>query len=133
MKSHKDQQNYEEFVDNKPVPIPEMTMSNLLLEKIPTVGYMGHKPIYRDPIINIGSHNSHHFDLSTTKAEFNPEDAKGLSKGFAATLGNQEDKTIPVVGYRGFMPGIKARNFHGKPFRECAVNSIKVHETNKAQ
>ncbi len=26
------------------------------------------------------------------------------------------------------MPGFKARNFHGKSFRECAANSVKLLE-----
>lgn len=108
-----------------------MTMSNLLMANIPTVGYMGHKPVYRGPIINVGSHGGHHFDLSGTRAEFNPEDAKGLSQGFATVFEKPEDKKIPVVGYRGFMPGIKARNFHGKSYRECAANSIQLQENNK--
>ena len=98
-------------------------MSNLLLQKIPTVGYMGHKPTYREPIINIGSLGIHHFDLSSTKAEFNPASTKTLSKGFATAFNFNDDKNIPVVGYRGFMPGMKARNFHGKPFRECRNRS----------
>lgn len=132
MKSQKDQQNFEEYVDNKGQPETEMTMSSLLRANIPTVGYMGHRPVYRKPIVNVGAHGGHHFDLSSTKAEFNVEDAKGLSEGFAKALDSPKDKKIPVVGYRGFMPGIKARNFHGKSYRECAVNSIKVLENNMA-
>jgi len=108
-----------------------MTISNLLKAKIPTVGYMGHRPIYREPIINVGSHGGHHFDLSGTKPEVKPEDVKGLSKGFATMFEHDDEKKIPIVGYRGFLPAVKARNFHGKSYRECAVNSLKVLECTK--
>lgn len=41
---------------------------------------------------------------------------------------------LPVVGYRGFMPGYHAQNMHGKAFRELAVQSKRfANLTQKAE
>ena len=89
--------------------------------------------MYRKPIVAIGAQDGHHFDLATTKAVFDAETAKELPEGFANVMTPEDDKKIPIAGYRGFMPGMKARNFHGKTFRECAVNSLKLAENMKSQ
>ncbi len=134
LKSKKDEEHYNQYVETKArATSPSVFTNNPLLASVPTVGYMGHKPLYRKPIIGIGAQEGHHFDLTTTKAAFDAETLKGVSAGFANVIKPEDEKKLPVAGYRGFMPGMKARNFHGKTFRECAANSLKLFETVKSQ
>ena len=56
---------------------------------VPTVGYMGHRPVYRPPIISIGAQDGKQFDLATTKGVYSMEEeaAKGtIPEGFAQVL-----------------------------------------------
>eukprot|EP00829_Urostomides_striatus_P007445 TRINITY_DN1835_c0_g1_i4.p1 TRINITY_DN1835_c0_g1~~TRINITY_DN1835_c0_g1_i4.p1 ORF type:complete len:296 (+),score=66.01 TRINITY_DN1835_c0_g1_i4:1-888(+) len=137
LKSTKDKEHFEQYVKpasaNEPAPAPT---GNPYLLNVPTVGYMGHRPVYRPAIVAIGAQEGKHFDLATTKAVYSMEEeaAKGtIPQGFAETLKPETEKNIPIVGYKGFMPGFKARNFHGKTFRECAANSLKLLNTLKGQ
>ena len=59
---------------------------NPRLASIPTVGYMGHRPVYRKPIGSIGSLEGQHFDLTTTKAGAKEGMTEGVAQGFVETL-----------------------------------------------
>jgi len=132
LKSKKDTEQFEQIIE-KNARATTGSFTNPLLASIPTVGYQGHKPMYRKHIVSIGAEGGQHFDLTTTKAVFEAETLKGVSEGFANVLKKDEEKKLPIAGYRGFMPGMKARNFHGKTFRECAANSLKLFEAVKSQ
>lgn len=91
LKSTKDKEQFEQYVKpasaaNEAAPAPT---GNPYLMNVPTVGYMGHKPVYRPAIVSIGAQEGKHFDLATTKAVYNLEEeaAKGtIPQGFADTL-----------------------------------------------
>ena len=66
--------------------------SNPFLVTVPTVGYMGHKPVYRKPITSIGPQNDQHFDLTTTKGVYTIEqDAArtGVPQGFVQAVAKE--------------------------------------------
>mmetsp|Transcript_13150 Transcript_13150/g.14780 ORF Transcript_13150/g.14780 Transcript_13150/m.14780 type:complete len:95 (-) Transcript_13150:47-331(-) len=58
------------------------------------------------------------------------------SGGFKSTIDkrtdlSQKDIKLPVVGYTGHRPGNKAQNFHGKPFKECSMQSKWIEHMTK--
>ncbi len=65
------------------------TTGNPFLATVPTVGYMGHKPVYRQPIVSITGQEGQHFDLAITKAanDFERDVGQaGVSQGFVKAL-----------------------------------------------
>ncbi len=86
-----------------------------------------------------------YLDVSPLKAKLrsggNPDlratDAyQNLSDGFKKTIDKKTDFSekavqIPVVGYTGHRPGNKAQNFHGKPFKECTMQSKWIEHMTK--
>ena len=99
LKSTKDQEHFAQYT-MPPVPAqsatPMMTTSNPFLAAVPTVGYMGHKPVYRKPIVSICGQDGQHFDLAMTKAANNLErDQAGLSQGFVQAL--QKEVTVSTT------------------------------------
>ncbi len=76
-------------------------------------------------------HKADQFDFSGTQHRWVNRDMtqtagyQTLSDGFKRVFDNARPKSVvlPVVGYRGFMPGYQAQNMHGKAFRELAVQS----------
>ncbi len=76
---------------------PAATYNNPMMAMIPTVGYMGHVPVYRKPICAIGADSGQqYFDLSTTKEGHDQatvvSEAKkcGLSEGFRKVVEKQD-------------------------------------------
>lgn len=61
---------------------------------------------------------------------------KNLSTGFQKVIDKKTDLSekpisIPVVGYTGHRPGNKAQNFHGKPFKDCTMQSKWIEHMTK--
>ena len=96
LKSNRDNEHFKQFVKGPSAPTQDIkektfssTTSNPMLASIPTVGYMGHKPIYRPHIVAIGAQDGKHFDLATTRGVYNIEDeaTKGnVAPGFAKAI-----------------------------------------------
>ena len=79
--------------------------SKNILDKIPTVGYMGNSPTYRSPIVTITKNSS----LNNFTPNINPEE--------------NSIHCIPVVGYTGYRPKIRAENLHSKNFRDMTIQT----------
>jgi hypothetical protein len=98
LKSIRDQEQYTQFMNKtggataaqKAATASVSSLSsNPFLVNVPTVGYMGHKPVYRKPITAIGPQNDQHFDLATTKSVYSPsQDAAktGAAQGFIESV-----------------------------------------------
>lgn len=145
----KDKQEFEEYFNTMgidPIELARLPTEPRAIDELPTVGYCGSQSLYRHNLIKkMGGTN--YLDVSPLKAKLRSvsnfelrgtQNYQNLSSGFQKIIDEKTDLTkkqikLPVVGYTGHRPGNKAQNFHGKPFKECTMQSKWIeHMTGKA-
>ena len=118
---------------------------------LPTVGYQGHKSMYRMPTTQVNHRKDPFFNINPLRPKLNTrditenEDFKNLSETQKSALNSTKyremlglpDNTemkLPVVGYTGHRMGYRSQNFYGKNFKDCSIQSkvvSKMADANK--
>eukprot|EP01016_Furgasonia_blochmanni_P025217 TRINITY_DN2714_c0_g1_i5.p1 TRINITY_DN2714_c0_g1~~TRINITY_DN2714_c0_g1_i5.p1 ORF type:complete len:269 (+),score=53.25 TRINITY_DN2714_c0_g1_i5:64-870(+) len=98
------------------------------IDRMPIVGYQGFRPVYMHPLRvakrRVG-------DGVEPLAEGTQDNYRAMRETFKESVlaskddlvQKLEDTKIPVVGYAGFVPGVKAKNMYGKSYNEIASAS----------
>ena len=114
----RDKANFEEFSSTQQSNLNKVTN---ILSGIPMVGYQGFHSLYRLPPASVGIQDGGGY-LGNTKT---------ILTSSKMGVGVCEDKSVvvPVTGYTGFRPSVKAKNYYGKCFRETSMASkVAVNE-----
>jgi hypothetical protein len=99
------------------------------IDRIPVVGYMGHRPVFRHPIkpcttpiiVVVPPIQPEKVELQEIKVLDEMLTTGNLNEKLVKELARKE---VPVVGYNGFVKSIKSENMYGAPFKDLASKSI---------
>jgi hypothetical protein len=108
----RDKNNFEQF--RSTLGENNFTVQNILSD-IPIVGYQGFHSLYRQKPSLIAPIEGSGY-LGATKTLL-------TSKGDFTKADDGKQMVIPVTGYTGYRPTVKAQNFYGKSFRETSMAS----------
>jgi hypothetical protein len=90
---------------------------------MPVIGYQGHRPVYKHPLKSLAP---------PPKPSLTPQDLEALEAGIrrAAETGelSREPAPKPVVGYSGFMTGIKSECMFGETYSDLAGKSLALKQ-----
>jgi len=82
------------------------------IDRVPIVGYQGHKPYYMHPLKKMKKMEEMRKKYNDGEI-FVPENVHV----------DNEDLNVPIVGYTGFIPGKKAKNVYGESYQQTAIDN----------
>ena len=95
------------------------------IAKVPTVGYAGYTSVFQEKIgyLNYNKIMEAEKNEGIVRYQLGDELSPAFRESIKSTKYNP-DKVLPyVVGYKGFRPGIKARNYHGENFHDSSLKA----------
>ncbi|KAM3142284.1 hypothetical protein pb186bvf_005693 [Paramecium bursaria] len=93
------------------------------IDRLPVVGYQGFRAVYRHPLKKVVPPDPPQ-QFVHPLTQIDQEQAKTLlstNENFRKTF---EEKQPPIVGYTGFMKGLKAENMYGETYKDISTKIV---------